>query len=331
MVDTSQGATMNCILQEISAVGRRLQRMDSIMVSLTEDTKSMRLDIVGFQSWMTALEQRLTTVETQATLVPDSDQELLYLCSKVIDLEDRSRRDNVRFLCFPENIEGADVQSFLKTTLLQVTGLTFNPPLEFQRAHRLGPRRRNGDNHPRSIIACFLRHMQALQLLQKARMQGPFCMKDHQIRMTADFSKETSERRKAFLALRPRLRQLEVKFGLFEPARMWITKNNVSKDFYDPIDLSLYLYSLLDRPMNTATLPQPQTWTTAALNPLSTEPALKRPDRDPSEVLNRSRDLERLSKNHDDRGQVLHVVAMHTQVADRDKSRSPLKPPAAPK
>ncbi|KAJ1209738.1 hypothetical protein NDU88_005111 [Pleurodeles waltl] len=94
-------------------------------------------------------------------------------------------------------------------------------------------------------------------------MLGPFRMNDLQIRMTADFSKETSECRKAFLALQPHLRQLEVKFGLFEPARMWITKNNVSKDFYDPIDLSLYLNSLSDRPMDTVILSQPQALITA--------------------------------------------------------------------
>ncbi|KAJ1119256.1 hypothetical protein NDU88_007442 [Pleurodeles waltl] len=155
-------------------------------------------------------------------------------------------------------------------------------------------------------------------------------MNDLQIRMTADFSKETSKRRKAFLVLRPRLHQLEAKFSLFEPARMCITKNNASKDFYDPIDLSLYLDSLSDRPMDTAILPQSQALITAAPNPPPTEPAPKRPDSGPSEALNRSRDLERLSKNHDDGGQVLYAVAKHTQVADRDKSLSPLNPPPAP-
>ncbi|KAJ1180671.1 hypothetical protein NDU88_005889 [Pleurodeles waltl] len=91
-----------------------------MMASITEDTKSM------------CLRQRLTTVETQAALVPDRDQELLYLNNKVIDLEDRSRRDNVHFLGFWENMEEADVQSFLKTTLPQVTGLTFDPPWSFK-------------------------------------------------------------------------------------------------------------------------------------------------------------------------------------------------------
>ncbi|KAJ1217469.1 hypothetical protein NDU88_005063 [Pleurodeles waltl] len=73
MADASQGATMDRILQEILAVGRRLEGMDSMMTFLTEDTKSMRLDIAGFQSRVTTLEQRVTTVETQAVLASDRD------------------------------------------------------------------------------------------------------------------------------------------------------------------------------------------------------------------------------------------------------------------
>ncbi|KAJ1116448.1 hypothetical protein NDU88_004659 [Pleurodeles waltl] len=87
MADASRGATMDRILQEISAVGHRLERMDSRMISLTDETKSMRLDIAGFQSRVTTLEQRVTLVETQATLAADRDQELLYIRSKVIDLK----------------------------------------------------------------------------------------------------------------------------------------------------------------------------------------------------------------------------------------------------
>ncbi|KAJ1201752.1 hypothetical protein NDU88_005558 [Pleurodeles waltl] len=326
MADTSQGANMDRTLQEISAVGRRLEGMDSMISSLTEDTKSMRLDIGGFQSEITALEQQLTTVETQAALVPDRDQELLYLHSKVIDLEDRKPQGQCPLSGLPGKIERADVQSFLKTALPQLTGLTFDPALEFQRAHRLDPKHRDRDNRPPPIIACFLLHTQAQQLLQKARMHGPFRMNDQLIWMTADFSKETSERRKAFLALRPRLRQLEVKFGLFELVRMWITKNNVSKDFYDPIDLRLYLSSLSVLFIDTYTLPQTQALAAAVSNPLPPESAPERPDHGPLEALNRSRDLERLPKNHDDRDQVLHAVAKHTRVTDRDFFLSPTSP-----
>ncbi|KAJ1179658.1 hypothetical protein NDU88_004892 [Pleurodeles waltl] len=132
MADQTQGATMDHILQEISAVGRILEGMDNIMASLTVEMKSMCLDIAGFQSRVTGLEQRVTTVEAHITSSQDRDQELIYLHSKLIDLEDRSRRDNVSFFVFPEKIEGADVHSYLRETLPQLTGLTFYPPWNFK-------------------------------------------------------------------------------------------------------------------------------------------------------------------------------------------------------
>ncbi|KAJ1155757.1 hypothetical protein NDU88_008486 [Pleurodeles waltl] len=95
MTDSVQESTMDCILQEISAVGRRLKGMDNAMASLTAETKSIRWDIAGFQSRVMGLEQQVTTVEAQVASSQDRDQELLYLRSKMTDLEDRSRRDNV--------------------------------------------------------------------------------------------------------------------------------------------------------------------------------------------------------------------------------------------
>ncbi|KAJ1219290.1 hypothetical protein NDU88_006859 [Pleurodeles waltl] len=50
MAEGSQGASMDRILQEISAVGRKLEGMDSAMVALTAETRSIRLEIAGFQS-----------------------------------------------------------------------------------------------------------------------------------------------------------------------------------------------------------------------------------------------------------------------------------------
>ncbi|KAJ1181396.1 hypothetical protein NDU88_006603 [Pleurodeles waltl] len=117
--------------------------MDRAMASLTAETKSIHMDIASFQTRVLGLEQRVTTVEAQ-----DRDQELLFVRSKLTDLEDRSRRDNVRFLGFPENIEGEDIHPFLRETLPKLTGITFDPPLEFQRAHRLGPRRLGTDTRP---------------------------------------------------------------------------------------------------------------------------------------------------------------------------------------
>ncbi|KAJ1186522.1 hypothetical protein NDU88_003303 [Pleurodeles waltl] len=122
--------------------------MDSTISTLATETKSICLNIASFQSRMTGLKQRVTAMEDHLNTVPDRDQELLFLCSKLIDLEDRSRRDNVRFFGFREHIEGPNIQVFPQKILPAVTGLTFDPPLEFQRAHRLGQKRPDGASRP---------------------------------------------------------------------------------------------------------------------------------------------------------------------------------------
>ncbi|KAJ1196047.1 hypothetical protein NDU88_005307 [Pleurodeles waltl] len=247
---------MDRILQEISAVGRKLEGMDNAMVALTAETSSMCLEITGFQLQISGLDQPVTTVEAQAASWTNRDQELLHLRNRLIDLEDRSRRNNICLLGIPEGTEGADIPSYLRDMLPNLTNTTFDPPVEFQRAHRLGPKRQDGKGRPRPIIACMLSHGQAHQLLQTARTQGPLRLGTLEIRLSADFSRETAERRRAFLSLRSRLRHLNVKFGLFEPARMWITKNGESQTSHDPEDRRMFLEGLHDTSQTMETTAQ---------------------------------------------------------------------------
>ncbi|KAJ1125237.1 hypothetical protein NDU88_003671 [Pleurodeles waltl] len=102
MSDKEHSTTMERILQEITTVSRRIEGMDASITSLTLETKSMRSDIAGFQSRVTGLEQHMGSLEAQATASQDRDQDLLYLRSKLTDMEDRSRRDNIRLLGIPK-------------------------------------------------------------------------------------------------------------------------------------------------------------------------------------------------------------------------------------
>ncbi|KAJ1152882.1 hypothetical protein NDU88_005656 [Pleurodeles waltl] len=83
MADSAQKSTIDRILQDILVVGCNLEGMDSAMVSLTAETKSIRLDIAGFQSRVLGLEQQVTTVKAQVTSSRDRDQELMFLYSKM--------------------------------------------------------------------------------------------------------------------------------------------------------------------------------------------------------------------------------------------------------
>ncbi|KAJ1112163.1 hypothetical protein NDU88_000431 [Pleurodeles waltl] len=101
------------ILQGITAVGRRLEAMDLKISVLSAASTSIRADIARFQVTVTDLDQRLTTVEDYIAALPVQDTKMHFLRTKITDLEDRSRRDNVYFFGIPEHKEGSDVKAFL--------------------------------------------------------------------------------------------------------------------------------------------------------------------------------------------------------------------------
>ncbi|KAJ1143450.1 hypothetical protein NDU88_009759 [Pleurodeles waltl] len=96
------------ILQEITAVGRRLEAMDLKISDLSAVSTSIRTDIACFHETVTDLDPRLTTVEDHIATLPEQDAELQSQRAKITDLENRSRRDNVCFFGIPEHKEGSD-------------------------------------------------------------------------------------------------------------------------------------------------------------------------------------------------------------------------------
>ncbi|KAJ1100551.1 hypothetical protein NDU88_005633 [Pleurodeles waltl] len=113
------------ILQEITAVGRRLEAMDLKISDLSAASTSIWADIARFQVTVTDLDQCLTTIEDHIVALPVWGAEIQSLWAKITHLEDRTRRDNVRFFGIPEHKEGSDVKAFLKNVLPDLTALIF--------------------------------------------------------------------------------------------------------------------------------------------------------------------------------------------------------------
>ncbi|KAJ1156051.1 hypothetical protein NDU88_008776 [Pleurodeles waltl] len=112
---------------------------------------------------------------------------------------------------------------------------------------------------------------------------------------------------------------------------MWITKGGKSRDFYDPEDLRVFLEGLQNQTQSMDTVTQlPQDMLGPLLSAALPTPTPEAVGQTTADSHSRGRDLERRTKSHDNRGQVLQAVAIHMQIADRDKSRSPLKPTLAP-
>ncbi|KAJ1135592.1 hypothetical protein NDU88_002030 [Pleurodeles waltl] len=83
------------------------------------------------------MDSRITEIESRLDKTPDTSHDIWYLQQKIIDLEDHSRRNNLRIIGLPEQIEKDDILEFLTNLIPTLMNITFTVPLEFQRAHRV--------------------------------------------------------------------------------------------------------------------------------------------------------------------------------------------------
>lgn len=86
------------------------------------------------------------------------------------DMENHSRRNNVRFVGFPEGKEGGDMLRFLEELLPNLLNIEGRREIEW--AHRFTGQRPTPGDRPRPILARFLRLLDQDVVLQAMRNKG---------------------------------------------------------------------------------------------------------------------------------------------------------------
>lgn len=91
-------------------------------------------------------DNRLAALELQAKHLSDANKTLL---DKVVDLEARSRRQNIKIIGLPEKAESNRPAEFVSNFIENLLGSEHFPKhIDINRAHRLGGLTANGDNRP---------------------------------------------------------------------------------------------------------------------------------------------------------------------------------------
>ena len=108
------------------------------------------------------------------------------LRNKLVDLEDRSRRDNLVFFNIPEAADGTNEScEQLVVDVIGHTGIKMGD-VWIDRAHRLGPISKKKEGKTRPIIAKFTYHKQKEEVLAKGK-----CFKHVSANVSQDYSKAT--------------------------------------------------------------------------------------------------------------------------------------------
>ncbi len=140
------------------------------------------------------------TAREDRNAVTDLRNQLERLTEKMTDMEDKSRRNNVRLVGLPEGMEGSDVVGFLRINLSKWIPSLKGRNIKIDRAHRVYDGRKNSDR-PRTLIFRVLRWHDRLEILKGARQAYPVrCTQDNvTLLFFPDFSPVTAAKRKSLV------------------------------------------------------------------------------------------------------------------------------------
>lgn len=190
--------------------------------------------ICGIETTLDQSEQRLSVVEAKLATV---QSENAWLKDKVDDLENRSRRLNLRVVGIPERVEGSNPVAFMTHFFEELFGKDFfQTPLVLASAHRLGPlitSEASGKQRPRVFIVAF-HNYQDKQRIITHRRQREMSFQGHRIFIHEDVSAELGRKQAAFKEVKALLYAKKVKFRMVYPARLRVSFDNAELCFDTP-------------------------------------------------------------------------------------------------
>lgn len=199
-------------------------KVDPIQTSLNKIHIS--LNTLGDQVGL--LEERVGTNEDNLTdltaRIGQLETDNTYLMEKVEDLENRSRRSNLRFIGVPESAESGDLIGFMTRLIHQVLGQeNFSSPLMIERAHRSPTVRQNPRDKPRPILIKLLNFQDKVRILRLAREKKQLEFQGSRIFIYPDFSAELTKKRRSFDSVKRKLRNLNMNYFIRYPSTLCVT------------------------------------------------------------------------------------------------------------
>ncbi|KAL0159727.1 hypothetical protein M9458_043452, partial [Cirrhinus mrigala] len=194
------------------------------------------------------VETRITEAETRISAVEDTvtrdnadlsemKAKLDAALEKIDDLENRSRRCNIRIIGLAEGEEGTNPVSFLKTWLPNLLHIEFkNHQVKIERAT---PR----SYTPRALILKLHNFQDKARILQASRAAGQLVYERHNISIFEDFSVAVVRKRQAFGNVKKLLRERGITFAMIYPAILRVQHDGV-KLFKQPEEVAAFLDSL---------------------------------------------------------------------------------------
>ncbi len=184
------------------------------------------------------------------------------------DIEDRSRRNNVRLVGLPEGAEVSNTAGFLRVNLSKWIPSLKGRDIEIDQAHRVYDGGR-GSDRPRTLIFRVLRWHDRSEILKGARQAYPVkCAHDNvTLLFFPDFSPATMIRRKAFNPVLKKMTALGLQPFLIYPVVIKLRHKGEQMSFHSPQKAEDFISSLSQQKTYVAALREGNGKTAATISP----------------------------------------------------------------
>ena len=164
-------------------------RLDKISKEMNELTKSLEFTQDQLEGEINSIKENIKHLETSIKGIEDDLLDPNDVSSKLIELEDRSRRNNLRIDGIEEIPNETWEDCEIKIQELIKNKLKINEHIEIDRCHRLS--KKKNQNRPRTIICRITKFKEKQKILKNAKL-----LKNTGIFIYEDFCKDTMELRK---------------------------------------------------------------------------------------------------------------------------------------
>lgn len=205
--------TLTDVFMAVGACNGSLKELCEQMKGVKADLLLVRQDLQKTAERTTALEERVSGLEDNVSPIIKEikwlKEQISKQDSKLDEMENRSRRDNVRLVGLPERSEGANPIEFLEKWLGELFGKeSFSASFAIVRAHRIPFRAPPEGGHPRPLLLRFLNYKDKVSLLRKTREAGEVLFKGAKISFYSDFSPDLQRRRVEYTQAKRNLQKI---------------------------------------------------------------------------------------------------------------------------
>ncbi|CAH2277186.1 Hypothetical predicted protein [Pelobates cultripes] len=230
-----------------------------LLLDATADIKAhtaAELDrhIQGLNGDIEALARRTNQAETQLTALAESSrthsQDLTYLHGKITsseeeleDLNNRSRRNNIRVRGLPESVPGDRLQATLLGLFRSLLPEAVDRDLEMDRAHRALRAPALSPDTPRDVIVRLHRFPIKEQLLRKAQQNPPSYL-NCKLAFFQDLAPLTLKKRRDLRQLTLTLTHHGIKYMWGHPFKLVVRKDEQTHVLYHATEMAPFAASL---------------------------------------------------------------------------------------